>query len=88
MEMAPAANPSDGLLDIIHIGPMNRRRLSSCFPKIYQGTHVDLKEIRHETTNEVVFTVDSETDVMVDGEVLKLRLKRLDVLPSAVRVLR
>jgi diacylglycerol kinase (ATP) len=88
MEMAPGANVSDGLLDIIHIGPMNRRRLLSCFPQIYKGTHVDLDEIDHETTNEVLFSDVPPSDVMVDGEILQLALRRLVVLPGAIQVLR
>jgi diacylglycerol kinase (ATP) len=88
MEMAPSADLSDGQLDIIHIGPMSRRRLLSCFPKIYQGTHVRLDEIKHNTATYVTFKDIPETNIMVDGEILRLTLQRLQVLPGAIEVLR
>ena len=87
MEMAPDADVSDGLLDIIHIGPMSRKRLLTCFPRIYRGTHTQLEEVDHQTTHEVTFAMSHPTDVMVDGEILSLCLTRLTVLPKAIQVL-
>jgi len=88
MMMAPEAVVDDGQLDIIHIGPLSRNRLLRCFPKIYQGTHVQLAEIDQGRTTGVEFSEMPETDVMVDGEILRLKLEQLEVLPSAIQVLR
>lgn len=87
MRMAPGADPTDGLLDIVFIGPMGRRRFLSSFPKIYQGTHTDLPEVRVATARRIDFEPSDPVDVMVDGEVLSLSLRSLEVLHNAVRVL-
>jgi YegS/Rv2252/BmrU family lipid kinase len=88
MMMAPEALVDDGLLDIIHIGPLSRSRLLRCFPKIYQGTHVQLAEIEQGRAPRVEFSEMPEADVMVDGEILRLKLEQLEVLPGAIEVLR
>ena len=40
MRMCPAADPSDGLLDVIIGAPMSRTTLVRLQPRLYQGTHV------------------------------------------------
>jgi diacylglycerol kinase (ATP) len=40
MKMCPAADPTDGLLDIVVAGPISRTTLLRLQPKVYQGTHV------------------------------------------------
>ncbi len=88
MMMAPTAEVTDGKVDIIHIGPMGRSRLLSCFPKIYQGTHIHLEEIEHDRAERVVFQEMPKTNVMVDGEIISLQLQELEVLPSALEIIR
>ncbi|NCG18448.1 MAG: YegS/Rv2252/BmrU family lipid kinase [Rhodobacterales bacterium] len=84
MCMAPNADPSDGKFDVVHVGWMHRRRFASCFPRIFQGTHVDMKETESHQTTHVAFDLDHKIDVMVDGEVLSLQLQTLDIVPGAV----
>ena len=40
MKMCPAADPTDGLLDVVVAGPVSRTTLLRLQPKVYQGTHV------------------------------------------------
>jgi diacylglycerol kinase (ATP) len=40
MKMCPAADPSDGLLDIVVAAQMSRSTLVRLQPRLYQGTHV------------------------------------------------
>jgi len=86
MQMAPAADPTDGALDVIHVGAMRRRRLLGAFPKIYRGTHVHLPEVRTTTARSVRFDLSGPVPCMIDGEVCDLTLERLDVLPGALQV--
>ena len=87
MEMAPGAIVDDGSLDVIHINPMSRRRLLSCFPKIYKGSHISMDEVEHQTAKKIQFLDCPATDVMVDGEILRLKLESLTVIPSAIEVI-
>jgi diacylglycerol kinase (ATP) len=40
MKMCPAADPTDGLLDVVIAGPISRSTLLRLQPQVYQGTHV------------------------------------------------
>ena len=87
MMMAPHAQFGDGYLDVIRIERVSRTRLLRAFPKIYQGTHVDLDVVTAGLAQSVTFDIQSPIDIMVDGEVLTVRPLRLDVLPGALEVI-
>ncbi len=40
LQIAPGADPGDGLLDVVVAGPFTRRRAVGIFPQIYRGRHV------------------------------------------------
>jgi YegS/Rv2252/BmrU family lipid kinase len=86
MKMAPQAATDDGRVDMVSAGPMGRVSLLATLPKVFTGKHVEHPRVgqRHATTIE--FDLDEELDVMVDGEALRLRPTRLDVLPGALLV--
>jgi YegS/Rv2252/BmrU family lipid kinase len=86
MMMAPAADPADGLLDVIRIGRLRRIRFLRTFPKIFKGTHVNIPEVECTRVRRVEFLGEERIDVMVDGEILSLVLRSLEVLPGAVEV--
>jgi diacylglycerol kinase (ATP) len=86
MHMAPAARLDDGRVDVIRVGPMGRMRLLSVFPKIFQGTHVTLPEVEVTTAARIDLELADAVDLMIDGEVLRRRLRSIRVLPSALRV--
>ncbi len=84
MMMAPDADPSDGKVDVVRIGPMGRRRFLGAFPRIFKGTHPELEEISVTRAQRVDFELKEEVDVLVDGEVVRIALESLEVLPGAV----
>jgi diacylglycerol kinase (ATP) len=86
MMMAPRADASDGMLDVIRIEPMRRRDFIKAFPSIFKGTHVDRPEVESSRAKHVDLYLDAPIDVMVDGEVQRLKLERLEVLPGALTV--
>lgn len=86
MIMAPAASAQDGLLDVIRVGRMGRVSLLRTFPKIFSGTHVDHPAVRCFQTPGVDLRLDSDIDVMVDGEMVRINPRRLQVLPGALDV--
>jgi YegS/Rv2252/BmrU family lipid kinase len=86
MMMAPRADVTDGLMDVITVGELSRLRMVATFPKIFQGTHVHERDISQTRARTVTFVEPREENVMVDGEVLRLTLRTLEVLPGALRV--
>lgn len=86
MRMAPAADPTDGQLDVIRVGTMGRSRLLWLFPRIFKGTHVEAREIEATRGRTVTLRSDGPLAVLVDGEALQLELREVAVAPGALRL--
>jgi diacylglycerol kinase (ATP) len=87
MMMAPTADPGDGAVDIIRIGKLSRLGLLRAFPKIYGGTHVALEQVESSLAKRIQFHGDGAVDCMIDGEIVSLSLRSLEVLPGALEVI-
>lgn len=86
MRMAPDAAIDDGELDVIALGPMTRPRFLTAFPMIFRGTHVNLPEVAASRAQKVTLDLPGPVDVMIDGEVERLALTHLEVVPGALEV--
>jgi YegS/Rv2252/BmrU family lipid kinase len=86
MMMAPNAQLSDGKMDVVRIHPVSRGKLLRSVPKIFEGTHVEAP-LGEEALAGTVELDSGETDVMIDGEVVNIALKKLVVLPRALTVI-
>lgn len=86
MMMAPHAEVGDGSLDVIRIGEMGRLGFVKSFPKIFKGTHVSHPGVEEVRAKRVDLDLPGPVDVMVDGEILALALRRLEVVPGALEV--
>lgn len=86
MMMAPEADTSDGLVEVILVGKMGRFDLLRTFPKIFSGTHVKHSAVRTAKAKRVVFEIEDEIDAMIDGEAERVIPMELDVLPGAIDV--
>ena len=87
MMMAPHADVGDGLVDVIRVGEMGRARFVGTLPRLFRGTHVDRPEVSETRAARIDFHDLQQQDVMIDGEIMNLRLKSLTVLPSAMKVI-
>jgi YegS/Rv2252/BmrU family lipid kinase len=86
MMIAPNAEIDDGLLEYVRWGPIGRVGLIRNLPGLYDGTHVQHPMAERKAARRIEFDLDAPVDVMVDGEVLTLHCKELDVLPGALNV--
>jgi diacylglycerol kinase (ATP) len=86
MMIAPKAEVNDGLIEYVRWGPIGRVGLIRNLPTLYDGTHVHHPLAERRGATRIDFHLDAPVDVMVDGEVLTLQCRTLDVLPSALRV--
>jgi YegS/Rv2252/BmrU family lipid kinase len=86
MMIAPDANVADGLVEYVRWGPIGRIGLIRNLSTLYDGTHTKHPLAERRAVKEIEFQLDAPVDVMVDGEALTLHLEKLDVLPSALRV--
>lgn len=87
MMMAPDADPGDGALDVIRMGPLGRGELLRAFPRIFRGTHREMAVYEHARVRRVDLELAGPVDAMVDGEVYPLHLEALEVRPRALEVL-
>jgi diacylglycerol kinase (ATP) len=86
MMIAPNAKIDDGLIEFVRWGPIGRLGLIRNLSTLYDGTHVNHPLAERKAVKQIEFQLEQPVDVMVDGEALTLHLEKLDVLPSALRV--
>jgi diacylglycerol kinase family enzyme len=86
MWIAPSADPSDGLIEYVHWGPIGRFAALRMLPTIYDGRHMQHPQASRRAVRHVEFNMPEVVDVMVDGEVLALQCRTLDIVPGAVDV--
>ncbi len=87
MMIAPKAEVNDGLIEYVRWGPIGRIGLIRNLPTLYDGTHINHPLAERRAAKKIEFLLDGPVDVMVDGEVLTLQCKTLDVLPAALNVM-
>jgi diacylglycerol kinase (ATP) len=86
MMIAPDAVTDDGLIEYVRWGPIGRLGLIWNLATLYDGTHTRHPLAERHAVRRVEFKLDRPVDVMVDGEVLTLECRTIDVLPAALRV--
>jgi len=86
MKIAPDADPSDGLIEYVRWGPIGRLGLIRMLPRLYDGTHIAHPLASRRAVKRVEFALDAPVDVMVDGEILTVDCKVLEILPGAMDV--
>jgi diacylglycerol kinase (ATP) len=86
MMIAPDAVTDDGLIEYVRWGPIGRVGLIRNLATLYDGTHTRHPLAERQAVRRVEFQLDGPVDVMVDGEVLTLECRAIDVLPAALRV--
>ena len=86
MMMAPEARIDDGELDLVTVGRVGRLDLLRTFPRIFAGTHTSHPAVTVRRGRAIAFEMVEETDVMIDGESMRLRLESVEVARRALTV--
>jgi YegS/Rv2252/BmrU family lipid kinase len=79
MYVAPRADVSDGLLEVIFVERNSKLRFLANLPKVFSGKHVAVDGVRTFRAREVEISADRDFDVYADGD-------RLTRLPATVRL--
>lgn len=82
---APAADPTDGLLDFVLIEAMSRLRIPAFLKKYKRGQHMDLPVCRSARGRRMRVQASRPTVVTVDGECFHAEDVTFAVIPQAVR---
>ena len=83
MWLSPHADPADGLLDVLTLGPLSRLELLRLFPKIFTGTHLSHPAVTCHRAREVRIAPRAPSPLLVDGEVLGATPVTVRILPGA-----
>ena len=85
--IAPKAEPSDGQIEYVRWGPIGRLRLLWNFPRLFTGTHIDHPLASRAAAQRIDFELEGPVHAMVDGEILRLECRSLDIRPGALDVI-
>jgi diacylglycerol kinase (ATP) len=87
MMIAPKADPSDGQIEYVRWSPIGRLRLLGLFPRLFTGTHISHALASRAPAERVEFNLNGPVNAMVDGEILRLECRSLEILPGALDVI-
>lgn len=69
-KMAPKAKMNDGLLDVVLVNALSRRRALQLFPAIYDGEHIEAPEVSVHRVSQIKVSGPADLGCAVDGEFL------------------
>jgi diacylglycerol kinase (ATP) len=88
MQVAPRAEPADGLFDVVVVPGFSKARLLRELPRIYRGTHLEVPEVSlHRGQRIEAEAAPGRVWVEIDGEPLGTLPASIEVLPAAISVL-
>jgi YegS/Rv2252/BmrU family lipid kinase len=86
MKMTPAAEPDDGLFDVLVIGDITRTDLALNLPRVYRGTHLPHRKLELLRGRSVTVSGPTPVPVQLDGEQPGTTPCRFAVRPGALRL--
>lgn len=84
--IAPKADLCDGFFDIYFLNKISKFKIPFCFLKLIKGTHEQLTIINKKQSEYVVVKSDEEIVCNVDGESLRGKEFRIDIIRNAVKL--
>ena len=87
MMIAPQADPSDGQIEYVRWSPIGRVRLLWTFPRLFTGTHIRHPSALRSATTRIELDLPGPVNTIVDGEVLQLKCRSVEILPAALKVI-
>jgi YegS/Rv2252/BmrU family lipid kinase len=86
MQIAPAADPADGALDLVVLGDLGRLELLRWLPTIYPGTHLRNPRVTARRARRIRVSAAVPLPTHVDGEPVGETPLTLSVEPGALRL--
>lgn len=89
MKIAPNARLNDGLLDVINIGDIKTARILLNAYKLYEGSHLELKEVKSTLAKRIEvapFNSDEIIYLETDGELPGRLPAVFEVIPAALKI--
>lgn len=84
MLVAPNADATDGLLDVMTVNDISKPDLLCSLPRIYRGTHLSHPKVSAGRAREIDISPTQPVPLQADGELLGEAPARFRILPAAV----
>jgi sphingosine kinase len=85
MRMAPYADVSDGLIDLVIVRKATRLQMLRLLPKVFDGSHVSSPLLEYVQAKEYSLVPEMDEIVNVDGELLEKSPIQVKMMPHAVQ---
>jgi diacylglycerol kinase (ATP) len=86
MLVAPQADPTDGLLDVLIIDNLSKPDLLWSLPRVYKGTHLTHPKVSVKRATEIEIQSRKPMSLQADGELLGETPANFRVLPAALSI--
>lgn len=86
MMIAPRADATDAKIEYVRWSPIGRLRLLSLFPRLFSGTHIEHPLASRAAAERVELDLQRPVNAMIDGEILTLQCRSIEILPGALDV--
>jgi YegS/Rv2252/BmrU family lipid kinase len=87
MWLAPAASLDDGLLDVVIVGHVPKRRFVRLLPTVFKGEHVRQPNVEVFRAKEIEITAERPFTLYADGDPIASLPVKVRALPAAVKVI-
>lgn len=85
MCIAPTADASDGLFEVIYVDSINSLKIPFLLAAFIKGAHMSWGIVHHFKTDKLTITT-SDSSLQLDGEILNARTVNYKILPHAIKV--
>jgi YegS/Rv2252/BmrU family lipid kinase len=86
MQMAPFADVSDGLIDLVIVRKATRLQMLRLLPKVFDGSHVESPLLEYVKTKQYTLTPEVDEIINVDGELMEKSPIQVEMIPHAIQV--
>jgi diacylglycerol kinase (ATP) len=86
MMIAPRADATDGKIEYVRWSPIGRLRLLWLFPRLFSGMHIEHRLASRAAAERVELDLKGPVNAMIDGEILTLQCRSIEILPGALDV--
>jgi YegS/Rv2252/BmrU family lipid kinase len=86
MKIAPNANINDGAFDVVNIGDIKTAKILLNAHTLYQGTHLNLTEVKASLAKKIKVSTDEEIHLEIDGELPGKLPARFEIVPNALKI--
>jgi diacylglycerol kinase (ATP) len=84
MMIAPNAEATDGQIEYVRWGPISRLGVVKMLPRLFTGTHISDPRASRSSATSVELQINRLVNVMIDGEIMRLECRSLEIMPSAL----